>query len=96
MFLEVTLKLREQNSWEETILVPSLRLANFSFSSWFSFGPKAKLFVNMILEGGERDGEIERDREFLVKVCVVTHVADWKISSNAGSRKSPFTSSNSP
>lgn len=48
-FLDVILKLTGQNSWEETIFVPSGRLANFSFSSWFSLGPKAKLFTKITL-----------------------------------------------
>ena len=50
-FLGVILKLSGQNSWEDTIFVPSFRLANLSFNSWFSLGPNAKLFVNMTLHG---------------------------------------------
>lgn len=48
-FLDVILKLTEQNSCEETILVPSGRLANLSLSSWFNFGPKAKLLTKITL-----------------------------------------------
>ena len=48
-FLDVILKLTGQNSCEDTIFVPSGRLANFSFSSWFSLGPNAKLFTKITL-----------------------------------------------
>lgn len=45
----VILKLRGQNSCEETIFVPSDRFENLIFSSWFSCGPKAKLLTNITL-----------------------------------------------
>ncbi len=48
-FLVVMRKFRGQNSWEDTILVPSAKFANFNLSSWFNLGPNAKLLTKMTL-----------------------------------------------
>ena len=68
MFLEVTLKFIGQNSWEDTIFVPSFKFANLSFSSWFSFSPNAKLLVNITLEE-RRNAAIKKGDSFQFHAC---------------------------